>query len=182
MRVLKRIWSHLKVLTSARRNRTDLLGALVRRPQLAAAVGFYESALLAMGRVDPELKVLATAKAAMVVNCEFCLDIGAALARHEGVSEDKLRALPTYADSPLFSDVEKLVIGYAGALSAAPALVPDDMRAELEKRFTRSQLAELTAEIAWENQRARFNQGLGVRAAGFSDGAFCLIPEPRTHE
>lgn len=179
MRILKRIWRLLKVLTSARRNRADLLGALVRRPQLAAGVVFYESALLAMGRVDPALKVLATAKAAMVVNCEFCLDIGSAIARHEGVSEDKLRALPTYAESPLFSDLEKLVIGFAGVLSSSSVLVPDDMRAELERRFSRSQLAELTAEIAWENQRARFNQGLGVRPAGFSDGAFCLIPEAR---
>lgn len=178
MRILGRIWSHLRVLRQARRNRTDLPGWLVRRPQLAIGVGVYESGLLAMGRVDTELKILATAKAAMVVNCEFCLDIGAALARHEGIGEDKLRALPTYAESPAFTDLEKLVIGYAKALSSTPAVVSGEMRAELLRHLSRAQLAELTAEIAWENQRARLNQGLGVRPAGFSDGSYCLIPEP----
>lgn len=178
MTIPRRIWGHLRVVSQARRNRSDLPGWLVRRPQLAMAVGVYESALLTMGRVDPELKVLATAKAAMVVNCEFCLDIGSALARYEGISEEKLSALPTYDQSPLFTEDERLVIGYAKALSTAPAVVPDEMRAELTRRFSRAQLTELTAEIAWENQRARFNQGLGIRPAGFSDGAFCLIPEP----
>jgi AhpD family alkylhydroperoxidase len=175
--MLHRIWTHVRVLFQARRNRGDLPRWLVRRPQLAVAIGVYESALLGMGRVDPELKTLATAKAALVVNCEFCLDIGAALARHEGVSEDKLRALTSYADSPVLSDLEKLVIAYSEAISRSPAQVPEEMRAELERRFSRAQLAELTGEIAWENHRARLNQGLGVRPAGFSDGAFCLIPD-----
>jgi hypothetical protein len=31
--------------------------------------------------------------------------------------------------------------------------------------------------IAWENQRARLNQALGVRPSGFADGQFCLLPE-----
>jgi len=179
MRMLRRVWTHLRVLGSARRNRADLARLLVRRPQWGLAVGVTETALLTMGRVDPELKVLATAKAAMVVECEFCLDIGSALARHEGIAEEKLTALPVYADSPVFTEIEKLVIGYAAALSTAPVVVPEEMRAELDRHFSLAQLTELAAEIAWENQRARFNQALGVRPAGFSDGAFCLMPEAR---
>ena len=177
--ILRRIWSHLLVFSKARRNRTDLIKPLLRRPQLAVAMGFYESALLTMGRIEPELKVLAVAKTAMMVNCEFCLDIGSAIARHEGVSEDKLRELATFEESSLFSAEEKLVIGYARAISSTPAEVSDQMRADLEARFSLAQLAELTAEITWENQRARFNQGLGIRPAGFSDGAFCMVPEAR---
>ena len=67
---------------------------------------------------------------------------------------------------------------FAAAISASPALVSDDLRARLEARFSRSQIAELAAEVAWENQRARLNQALGVRPSGFSDGSFCLVPEP----
>jgi alkylhydroperoxidase family enzyme len=47
------------------------------------------------------------------------------------------------------------------------------------KHLTPGQLAELAATIAWENHRARLNRALGVRAAGFSDGAFCVVPEYR---
>jgi len=32
-------------------------------------------------------------------------------------------------------------------------------------------MVELTAAIAWENFRARFNRGFGIEAEGFSEGA-----------
>ncbi|MDZ5620243.1 carboxymuconolactone decarboxylase family protein [Nocardioides bizhenqiangii] len=178
MGVLNRIRVHLKVLRKARRNRGDLLGWLVRRPQLLVAQGTYESLLILMGRMPAELKTLAVAKAAMVVNCEFCLDIGAEIARTEGIPDEKLQALLTYADSPVLSDDEKLVVEFAAAVSASPALVSDDLRSRLEARFARSQIAELAAEVAWENQRARLNQALAVRPSGFSDGSYCLVAEP----
>jgi hypothetical protein len=38
-------------------------------------------------------------------------------------------------------------------------------------------MVELTAAIAQENFRARFNRPFGVEAAGFSEGAFCPLPE-----
>ena len=39
------------------------------------------------------------------------------------------------------------------------------------------QLVELTATIAWENFRARFNRGFDIQAQGFSEAAFCPLPE-----
>jgi alkylhydroperoxidase family enzyme len=177
MGILKRIWVYARVMRKARRHRGDLMGWLVRRPQLLLAQGTYESSLLLMGRMPAELKTLAVAKAAMIVNCEYCLDIGAEIARTEGIPEEKLVALLEYDDHPALTADEQLVVAFAAAVSASPALVPDDLRARLDARFTRGQLAELAAEVAWENQRARLNQALGVRPAGFSDGSFCLIPE-----
>lgn len=176
--LFRRMWTHLIVFTRARRNRGDLPRWLVRRPQLLLATGTFEAALLACGRADSSLKSLATAKAAMLVNCEFCLDIGAELARLDGIPEEKLRALPHYRESELFTDLEKLVLTFAEEMSRTPSLVPDELRDELISRLGRAAVLELAAEVAWENQRARLNQGLGVRPAGFSDGAFCLIPEP----
>lgn len=31
--------------------------------------------------------------------------------------------------------------------------------------------------IAWENFRARFNRGFDVADQGFSEGAYCALPE-----
>lgn len=177
MGILRRLWVYARVMRKARRNRGDLLGWLVRRPQLLVAQGAYESSLLMMGRLPAELKTLAVAKAAMIVNCEYCLDIGAEIARTEGISEEKLVALLDHDGNPALTDDEQLVVAFSAAISSSPAVVSDDLRARLEARFTRSQLAELAAEVAWENQRARLNQALGVRPAGFSDGSFCLVPE-----
>jgi hypothetical protein len=33
------------------------------------------------------------------------------------------------------------------------------------------------AAIAWEHYRARFNRVFSMRSAGFSEGAFCVLPE-----
>jgi hypothetical protein len=36
-------------------------------------------------------------------------------------------------------------------------------------------LVELTAAIAWENHRTRFNRALGMGYGGFSKGSYCLL-------
>lgn len=178
MRTLRRTWGHLRVVAKARRNRGDLMGWLARRPQLALGTGVFETALLGCGRTDSALKQLVSAKTAMLVNCEFCLDIGSALARVEGIDETKLRELTRYRDSSLFTPVEKLALQLAEEMTRTPARISDGLREQLLEHLTRAQVMELAAEIAWENQRARLNQGLGVRPAGFSDGSYCLLPEP----
>ncbi len=66
-------------------------------------------------------------------------------------------------------------------MSRTPVDVSDHLVAELGKYFDEGQIVELTAQIAWENWRARFNHALGIEAHGFSEGAYCPIPESREH-
>lgn len=181
MRALHRLSGYVKAVSQAKRNRMDLYVWLIRRPLLLIATGWYEVSLLFSNRVDPRLKELAVLKTAGMVSCEFCLDIGSVLVRTAGFSEQALHDLPVYADSNAYTDVEKLVLSFAEAMTATPA-VGDDLnriREELLEHFTKGQVAELAAEIAWENQRARLNQALGVRPTGMSDGAACALPERR---
>ena len=69
------------------------------------------------------------------------------------------------------------MLDYAVALSSTPANASDELVARLRKDLSDEQLVELTAAIAWENFRARFNRGFDVAAQGFSQGAVCPIPE-----
>jgi len=177
MRVLRQVWSTIAVLARARRNRTDLLRALGRRPQLLIGTGLYELAVASSARVEPRLKVLAELKVAGLVACEHCLDIGSALARGAGVTELQLRELHAYRSSEAFDEEERLVLELAEAMTRVPVVVPDELRARLGVSLSKAQLAELAAVIAWENQRARLNQALDIRPSGFSDGAFCARPE-----
>jgi len=94
-----------------------------------------------------------------------------------GVTEDELADLARYETSDRFSATDKLVLDLAVAMSSTPAEVSDELRTELLRHFTKGQLAEIAATIAWENHRARLNRALGVRPAGFSDGAYCVLPE-----
>jgi len=82
-----------------------------------------------------------------------------------------------YRDSPAFSPLEKLVLDYAAAMTRTPAEVPDALFAALRAELSEAQLVELTAAIAWENYRARFDRAFGVEAQGFSKGAYCPLPE-----
>ena len=62
-------------------------------------------------------------------------------------------------------------------MTTTPLAVSDELVAELGKHFDQRELVELTASIAWENWRARFNNALGIEAQGFTEGAFCTMPE-----
>lgn len=119
---------------------------------------------------------LAELKAATLTHCEYCIDLGSQIARRSGISDDELLALAHYQGSPLFTDLEKLVLDYATGMSRTLVDVPDTLIATLREHFDDAQLVELTHVIAFENHRGRFNLALGVGAAGFSDGMVCAVP------
>lgn len=142
-----------------------------------AASGAFELVSERMHRVDDRLKELAVLKAATIVECEFCMDIGSFIARRSGIGDVELLALARHRESDVFTEVEKLVLDYASAMTRTPSAVTDELVAALHEHFDDAQILELTAMIAWENFRARFNAALGVEAQGFSEGAVCAVAE-----
>lgn len=64
----------------------------------------------------------------------------------------------------------------AEAMTATPVDVPDALFRALERDLGKPGLVELTATIAWENYRARFNHTFGAESEGYTDGAFCTVP------
>ena len=63
------------------------------------------------------------------------------------------------------------------AMTRTPVEVSEALIEDLRKDYDEKQLVELTAVIAWENFRARFNHAMGIESADFSEGAFCPLPE-----
>ena len=66
-------------------------------------------------------------------------------------------------------------------MTRTPVEVQETLFASLQARFDEAQLVELTANIAWENYRARFNHAFGIDAEGFSEGAVCALPAGQEH-
>jgi len=93
-----------------------------------------------------------------------------------GLSDHQVADLANFEESPAFSEVEKRVLRYATALTQTPANVTEELFNSLRDHFNSKQLVELTAVIAWENFRARFNRGFGIEAEGFMEGAACPVP------
>lgn len=99
------------------------------------------------------------------------------MGRAEGISEQQLRELSDYRESRVFTELDKLVLDLAVAMTRTPADVPDELFRSLERHFQPPQLVELVTAISQENFRARFNRPFAIEAVGFSEGDFCPLPE-----
>jgi len=92
------------------------------------------------------------------------------------VTERQIAELAEYRTSDAFSEMERLVLDYATLLTETPVDVPDELFSRLRQELDEPALVELTAAVAWENYRARFNHAFGLEAEGYSEGRYCALP------
>jgi 4-carboxymuconolactone decarboxylase len=146
-------------------------------PEVLTAYLAFEREIRKADTLDPKLKQLANLKTATLIGCAFCIDIGSKEAVDAGVTAEQVRSLHEHGTSAAFSDEERLVLDYAVAMSRTPLDVSDALFEErLKERFSAPELVELTATIAWENYRSRFNHALGIKAHGFAENGVCALP------
>jgi len=143
------------------------------RPVLKAVFGF-EQKVAKLNGLDPHLKTYAVMASAATIGCSWCLDFGYYLAHEDGLDEAKVREVPRWRDSDVFTDVERDVMAYAEAATATPPTVTDEQVAALRERLGDAAVVELTMMIAIENQRSRFNAAVGLASQGYSD--VCDLP------
>ena len=146
-------------------------------PTLLSGYGRLEQAVAKVHRLDLRHRALAELKAATVTRCEYCIDLGSRISHDWGLTDEELLALPNYRSAACFSEVDKLVLAYAAAMSRTPVEVTDELFDKLRSQFSVPQLVELTFIIALENLRGRFNLAMGIGAAGFSEGMVCALPD-----
>jgi AhpD family alkylhydroperoxidase len=146
-------------------------------PRLLSAYGKLELAESKLDILSPRHRALAELKAATTVRCEYCIDLGSQIARQWGITDDELLAMANYHDAVCFSDVDKLILEYATALSRTPVEVTDQLFDALRDHFDTPQLVGLTHVINLGNMRARFNIALGIGSSGFSANRVCAVPE-----
>jgi len=90
---------------------------------------------------------------------------------------EKVAEVLNWRDSKLFSPAERVALEYAERITYTDRQVDDAFFAEVKKHFTEAQIVELTAAVALENFRSKFNPTLGVEAQGF-----CVVPVPGTQK
>ncbi|GLE54220.1 carboxymuconolactone decarboxylase family protein [Mycobacterium montefiorense] len=148
-------------------------------PKLLSAYGRLEQAESKLDMLRPRHRALAELKAATTVRCEYCIDLGSQIARQWGITDEELLAMsgPDYCNAPCFSDVDKLILEYATAISRTPVEVTDQLFDALRAHFDTPQLVALTHVINLGNMRARFNLALGIGSSGFSGDRVCALPD-----
>ena len=153
----------------------DPVAAVGHNTPVGLAYGLFELQVERWRRLDQGLKDLAVMVAAATIGCSWCMDFGywESTMKHH-VPAEKIRAVPRWRDSGVFTELERLVLDYAEAMTGTPPSVTDEMVERLRDHLSEAQLVELTAIVGVENLRSRINAALGLTAQGFRDQ--CEIP------
>ena len=85
--------------------------------------------------------------------------------------ERKVAELGGWRESRAFSELERVALEYAERITYTDQKADDALFGRLRAHFSEPQIVELTAAIALENFRSKFNPSLGVESQGF-----CLLP------
>src|SRR5271165_4715773 len=113
-------------------------------PKLLSAIGRLELAESKLDILSPRHRALAELKSATTVRCEYCIDLGSQIARQWGITDEELLALSNYKadyrNAACFSDVDKLILEYATAISRTPVEVSDELFDALRAHFDTPQL------------------------------------------
>jgi alkylhydroperoxidase family enzyme len=99
------------------------------------------------------------------------VDINSAGGRDVGITDAQLEELAGFEASANFDRREKAVLRYAEGMTRTPADVSDAVFADIRELFNTEQIVELTAAVALENYRARFNCALKIESDGL-----CTLP------
>jgi len=122
--------------------------------------------------IEPALRSLIQVRVSQINGCDFCVDLNAFLGLGRGIAGDKLRALPQFEGSPLFSGRDKAALAYAEAATRSDRRVGEELILRLRKHFDDQAIVQLAALIAYQNMSSKFNAALGVPAHGF-----CAVTE-----
>ena len=106
---------------------------------------------------------------AATIECSWCIDFGYYAAHSKGLRLDKLREVPRWRESTVFTDTERLVLTFAEAMTSTPPTLTDAMVAQLDAVLGVPAAVDLAMMVAVENERSRFNSAFGLTSRGFSD-------------
>ena len=90
---------------------------------------------------------------------------------HAGLANQEFIDRATSDFEAYKAKVETYTLEYAERITYTDQKVDDALFARVKKHFNEPQIVELTAAVALENFRSKFNPTLGIEAQGF-----CLLP------
>ncbi len=146
-------------------------------PKAALGVGLFEAAAAHAPR-DLDARSLAIARivASVIGGCPFCIDMNAATWQRAGLSSIELERLLALDWPSSLSPRERAAAAYSRALSQTPVVVDPALLLSLRSAFTDREIVVLAVTIAQVNFWTRFNQGVGIPAAGFFEESVCALP------
>jgi alkylhydroperoxidase family enzyme len=148
----------------------DPVRAMANHGGVLFASGVHEMAAeKAWTKLDSSLRWLALQATSAAIGCTWCIDFGYYEGMQTGVDPKKVRDVPRWRESTVYTPRERLVLEYAEAATATPAVIDDDLSARLRAEFDDAEIVELASWVALENYRSRTNAALGLRSEGLAE-------------
>ena len=112
--------------------------------------------------LDPGLRQMIAHIASSAAGCRYCQAHTAHGAGQAGVSQEKIEALWSYADSPLFTEAERAALSLAQAGGSVPNQAEAAHFDALKAHYTVAEMVEITAIIAAFGFLNRWNDTLAT--------------------
>jgi uncharacterized peroxidase-related enzyme len=138
----------------------NIFRAMANAPELLDAFLSYANALRNGSELSPKLRELAILTVGHATGCQYEIAHHQSHARKAGVTDEQLAAIPDFATSEEFDEIERAVMRLAEE-STVEVEVSGDCWEEAAARLGDKQMVELTLTIAWYNS--------GVRIMGLLD-------------
>lgn len=158
--------SHLRDLPPGA---TDLDRSWGMRPQMYDV--FMSDYRASLARVDPSLIELCRLRMAQILGSSFDQGLRYTAALAAGLTEQKILALPAYLDSPLFSERERLAIGFAEMFAIQSSSIGDAEVAPVQEALGAEPFIYFVKGLSVIDQLQRSAVAFGVRPGP-------LVPAP----
>jgi len=130
-------------------------------PKLLRAVSAYTAAMRNEASLPRDLQELVIMRVAQVNDSAYEQSVHRPIAIECGASPEKVDAVPSWRDSPLFDARERAALGYAEQ-AAGSGEVDDATFAALQQAFSPQEIVELTSIIAWYVGNSRMVRALRI--------------------
>lgn len=102
--------------------------------------------------LETKLLELVRMRASQLNECAYCLDMHSKDARAEGETEQRLYALNAWRETPFYSERERAALEWTEAVTlVSQGQVPDEVFERVRKRFSETELVNLTLAVTMIN-------------------------------
>ncbi len=140
-----------------------VVSIMARHP--VAGLGWikYWNSLLYEGLLPHTLKEMCRIFISMQHECGYCSTVRSKVAQQEGLTEDKVRALPRFETSPMFDERERAALRYAQRFKQGEQAIDlDSVYDDLKTQFSEEEIIELGQVCAQTDGVGKFVKSLNV--------------------
>jgi len=130
---------------------------MARQPAVAKAFAQLTKATLISGSINPSFKRLLGLITSSAAGCKYCISHTNYSAQKMGESLERIEALWTFEESPLFTEKEKSALRVAWKSASVGAEIEDNDVVELKKYWSADEIVEIVTTISLYAYLNRFN-------------------------